>query len=203
MKEKSMSVKVDKLNEKIKAQNAAFKKMTATQKRIAIAKDVLKSLKNGKLVANTGSYCEWDMNSEKMNTLEEGSVELQDLMVGGVIESCHVCAIGSIFTSKVMLGDDFRVGIEKEYYSGSRLRVEDISCSDDKMITALKGIFTESQLRLMEFAFEGNDICNNHLSKPEKFKERLRDFYHNYYSSHERLVAIMKNIIKNEGVFKP
>jgi hypothetical protein len=64
------------------------------------------------------------------------------------------------------------------------------------IVRKLRGIFSESQLNWMEQCFEGcpyNKITNLYYNKYCKDKKDRKSL----------LKAIMKNIIKNNGIFKP
>lgn len=207
-----VSKKLAKLNADIKQRNAKFAKMTAAQKRLAIAKDVLAQLKKKKFVAESGSYC--TLNTSKVLTrkdigISEGEgyktvdIELQPLLLDGTIASCDVCAIGSVFMSKVLLGNKFKITADSYSDSGEdSVDLETDLDRDHDMVESLKGIFTEKQLRLMEYAFEGEDIKEIFFDSPEKFHLKVDEFYYEYTSDESRLKAIMQNIIKNEGTFK-
>jgi hypothetical protein len=203
VKQSKFSKKLEKLNAKIKEQNEAFKKMSPAQKRVAIAHDVLAALKAKKYKAAQRVYCDINFNDScGLEVEKQGQkMELQTLLVGGAIESCNVCAIGSIFTSKVAIGNDFKVNVEKDEYDGDIMLEQDMN-DDGMLIKSLRGIFTETDLRLIEYAFEGEDIAEKFESRSEKFHDKMVEFYESFKSPHDRLVGIMKNIIKNEGTFK-
>lgn len=197
MKKEPKSIK--NLEKKIKANNEAFRKMTKREKRIAIAKDVISSIKSHKFIPKPGVYMELVFGNKqeiKERVEEKNKLELQNLLLDNSIETCNVCAIGSIFASRVCLGNSFKIDGD-EIYSYSELIL-----NDDDMLDSLKSIFNEKQLREIEFAFEGDDITGFFYLKPDKFHEKYTAFYDKYNNSSDRMIAIMKNIIKNEGEFK-
>lgn len=185
----------------INKKNEAFAKMTKMEKRIAIAKDVISQVRAKKLKASPGTYCYLNLN-RKQKLDKKGRVELQTLMNDGAIASCDVCAIGGIFASKVSIGNNFKVKVSKNWIN-EKLEIEDESIEDDDMVKSLKGIYTERELRLIEYAFEGKDIYDIFDKKPDNFHDALKNFYKEYKKSENRLIAIMENIIRNEGEFKP
>jgi len=210
MKTKKKTKKEIKLNAEIKRRNAKFKKMSAAQKRVAIAEDVLVQLNKNKYQAERGVYCDVNVKSfipaNRFNLGEDDSfkkVELQPLLLDGTIESCEVCAIGSIFMSRVALGNEFKVDASRGYFNEEEA---DIDTSDlDSAVTAikaLKGIFTERQLRYIEFVFEGRNIGGMFDNESRAFKDKVYDFHAQYDTDDERLRAIMLNIIRNKGNFK-
>lgn len=191
------SKKIDKL----KSQNEAFEKMSKSEKRIAIAKDVIASIKSGKYNAQKEVYCSIDVNPE-YNFEKKGKSELQTLMHSGAISSCTVCAIGGIFASKVFLGNKFKVSVNEKFWS-DELEIENTYIEDTEMMGSFRGIYTIVELREIEYAFEGWDIRDSFKNRSEEFHYNMINFYDKYPDVELRLIAIMKNIIKNEGNFKP
>lgn len=198
MKKLSLS---EKLKAELKKQNAAFTKMTRTEKRIAIAQDVILALKKDRYYASPGTYCDLVFNHGK--DLVEGKVELQTLLHDGVVQQCDVCAIGSLFMSKVFLGNKFKVKVGEDYDGDTELKE---GIGDRGIATkALKGIFTVRELKYIEYCFEGCDISDTFTNENKKFHEKVKNFYSQYYSnyspSEDRMIGIMENIIKNKGKF--
>lgn len=177
----------------IKEKNEEFAGMSKVQKRIAIAKDVISQIRAKKFKATPGTYCELKTSQKKLKL--SGSVELQTLLEEGAINKCNVCALGGIFMSKVSLGNKFNLN--------SRYDKIQTHIDDDEMISNLRGIFSELELRTIEYAFEGGDINSSFLGKPMHFHARLRSYSKVYKKSEDRLLAIMENIINNKGKFVP
>jgi hypothetical protein len=99
---------------------------------------------------------------------------------------CEACAKGAALVAFAHLADDVPL---KDTYD------------DDDVSDALEPIFGQDQLDLMESAFE--------LSYSDP---KARDFGimasgdYDYYSAkgtRKRLIAVMRNIVKNKGIFKP
>ena len=203
MKAKKENKAIEKLNAKTIEGNKAFAKMGKMQKRVAIAKDVIASINSKKFKATPGTYCQLKLN-EKHEFEKEGKVELQTLMETGVVEKCDVCAIGGIFASKVAIGNKFKVDIQAEdYWSDSQFVIETDTDDDELLIENLKGIYNEEELRLIEYAFEGEDIGFRHNDESDEFHKKALSYYKVYKKADERLIAIMQNIIRNEGKFIP
>lgn len=169
--------------------NAAFAKLASAKKRIAIAEDVILSLKSGLFSARAGSY--FVLNTDNPST----TTELQDLLCDKAnIDSCTVCGMAGIFASKVRLSNNFKITKGDNY----------VSVGDKEIIDNLQGIFEEGQLRLIECAFEGEFIktpANMDCTTEERLEELGVEFYVKYPDEDKRMVAIMKNIIKNKGTF--
>lgn len=139
--------------------------MTAAQKRVAIAKDVIQQIKAEKFIALTGRYFKQCQLPEKVNqkTLLEHT------------EPCDVCAKGAIFLSAIRKFNDYDApsSTTREY------EMERKSCE----------FFTYKQCDKIELVFEG--------------WESGYETWRRIKTPNLRLIAIMRNIIKNNGTFKP
>jgi hypothetical protein len=196
-------------------QNQQFRALPPAEKRVAIAKDVLKWLRAGKLTPCPGSY---------MGPLDPNITDV----VNGF--TCQACAIGAVFACSVEHGE--AGGTVVHYLDGqwddAGQWVPDrqpVGFDGTAMVNRLGGLFTPAQLRLMEAAFEGRyntrigDLCRD-LGRSEgdaAVKRAWALFEKNksvlepdggqgpryQAAARRRLVAIMKNIIANGGEFKP
>lgn len=179
-----------------------FSKLSKSEKRVVIAKDVIQQIKVGKYLAETGGYID-GIFFKKQDKMDSSKMEDMDIKKNfGKIRQCTVCAMGAClmsitkFQNKLTFGD---VG------SG----VSDMS--NTKVTKLFKSLFSDIQLHLIEKAFEGTDTVT--LSSElfgldeDNFSEQVercdRNFYSEYGTDSERLIAIMRNIIKNKGTFKP
>lgn len=180
----------------IKANNKAFDKATPAQKRVIIAEDVIIQLSSKRLKAEAGIYFDSKAIQNKLNDVG-GEFELQGL-IKETTEPCKVCGIGALFACEVIRNDNFKV-------NGSDEIAYDIHA--DNIKDRLKGIFNGDQLDLIETAFEKRVINDNRLLEGWHGNTELADiaidFGRKYESDKNRLIAIMKNIIKNKGTFKP
>jgi len=113
-----------------------------------------------------------------------------------VEKNCTVCALGASILSKARLFDDyrFRVNDSYEHFHGGA------------------EIFGINQALLIEAAFEqtreliddGGVFRDGRTFKfPEGQVDRAVKFGKRYGESEKRLAAIMRNVVKNEGVFVP
>lgn len=174
--------------------NKEFEKLTAAQKRVEVAKDVLEQLKTNQYTPNTGFYINIVSNCEESDDIQSHFSE---------VRRCEVCQIGAIilsvtrFRNKLTFGD---VGTNMYYMN------------HDKINEILKGIFTADQLLLIEHAFEGYDPfadrysiegMDNDIDLTPQEIERITDFRSHYRKSNTLMRAIMENIIANKGTFKP
>lgn len=66
----------------------------------------------------------------------------------------------------------------------------------------MRKFFSSAQLNLIEYAFEqGRGVSGYGNTTEDKYKTSI--FCYDFGTAKERLVAIMKNIVKNEGTFIP
>lgn len=178
--------------------NKAFWKLPKEKQRVAIAKDVIKHLSVGFYKAKSGTYLmitktQTDMGNTRNKQVDELLIGIKN--TGG---QCAVCGIGSCFASLAILGDD--IAKPKDFDADMYDEIY-----DDSMRPKLRKVFDRQQLQFIEAAFERTDL---HIDKEHT---RLRDidlvpavrFGKRFRSDRGRLLAIMKNIIKNKGTFIP
>ncbi len=168
--------------DKTAAKNKAFKKLKKAEKRVAIAKDVLKYLKKGKFQAARGEYVNTDP--------QEGNLGTCELLQNA--EMCQVCGLGALFVAGALkdcsiIKDDIFTRLN---YDG---KSQFMQFYDDEMRGALGKYFSLDQLETIENAFESFTMGKG---KGSTFNKGFGD-------ATTRLSRIMKNIIKNEGTFKP
>lgn len=183
LNDKATSI-LDVLNKMTEAKNKKFSEMTKNEKRVALAQDVLASLKSNKYIATTGTYVEVEVNGE-YTCLDQ--VNTSTILMEST--TCTVCAIGSLFLS-----------------NAKQKKNKTLTSDSDKMASSLRGIFTSKEMRMLEYIFEGEDVNTEFTSKRD---EVLCNDMHSFYIKHtggsnsddKTLKAIMNNIIKNNGNF--
>lgn len=100
--------------------------------------------------------------------------------------TCRVCALGSAFMSLVNIENKCTV---------KRVRYGDID------FHRLKRVFGDRNMSLMETAFELNVF--EHGNGADRVElQAAQDFGSRYRMDKQRLTAIMRNIVKNNGDFK-
>jgi len=166
----------------IREQNIAFNKLSTSDKRKAIARDVILQIKTNKFLANRRSYIRFvgEGSPKKYNSMQEFLLSEDD-------SQCSVCAMGAVLMSKARLGNVCGIN----------------DTDDDDIIDNLKYIFSARQLRLMEAAFEGGSHHTSTLSAQSPANRRAIEFFTKYTHAEERMLAIMNNVIDNNGIFKP
>lgn len=172
--------------------NLRFAKAPRAQQRVIIAKDVIAALRAGTIVAESMEYMD--------------DVQMDE---GGVITSCTACALGSVFACAT------RRGVNGHLMGGALAK-------QATMHRRLSPYFDEGQLRLIESAFECGDFSNEGLAGKNRRGKWARaikfgnqypkvDFFYGDESGEararandkKRMTAIMRNIIENEGTFRP
>lgn len=148
---------------------------------IAIAKDVLLRLRQELYVATSGTYV------NGTTSLPAGDLQKSLKRHKPV---CEVCAVGSMFLSTVRKYDAFST--EPYIYSlwdvnlGDYIHRSDAARSDEigpsEMKRKLREFFTISEIRYAENDFEGGLDCYGELE-----------------DDHNRLVFIMKEIVRQNG----
>ena len=173
----------------IEKKNKAFARMSAKRKRLAIAADVIEQVRLKRFTAEQNVYVGIDALRDYKESIVYESAALQQFLVYPPKNavSCTVCGIGAIVLSKAKLGNE--VVLKHRYFH-----------------EALEDIFSERQQCLIETAFEGYNSGPYSWSddENEEANPAAVKFYRKYAGNDDkRLVAIFRNILKNDGEFKP
>lgn len=212
--------KLKDLNKQIEEANKNFKKMSASQKRVAIAKDVIDQLKKENYTAVTNSYL--TVFAPENNTLSavlSGTEKVDD--TSGVVSNidaaalfcdtsttCTCCARAAMFVSSVRKFDNLKLGeVDIDYlYPQDKIELElenfQFEHQEVKFFTPLQILMIEScyeRANLGHKAPKGIDAW----SKNNTILADASALYGKSLSSNakERMIQIMKNIIKNKGTF--
>ena len=182
----------------------SIEKMSKNEARVAIAKDVIAQIRAKKYKAKNRTYVDFKPKTgiKKKEFFTEKDVEtgkdLQDV-IKTRMESCQVCAKGALFVSAIRKFDNFAVEDGMLYNSLYESGGASCYANNDDFLDHLRDYFDYDQLELMEYAFEGD--CGQVDDYDQE--ERALAFYHSFKKAEDRLVAIMKNVIKNNGEFIP
>jgi len=190
------------------------------QKCVAVAKNVLAHLKL--LDITPGTYCEGRMpgdENESYNGDDNASKHID-----GMSQNCRVCAVGACFLSYVRVYNK----VQLSEFIGGRTGIaagDSFSMDYSEMANILTNVFTKPQLEMIEAAFENgavNDDCiankeddyayeddpflYDHDEEESVTREEMtaaEQFGEKYDNPNDRLKAIMKNIVANDGEFIP
>lgn len=150
--------------------------LTKAQKRVLIAKDVLKWIRAGAIKTRSGVYVHETRPYKRLSLTPEESLQskVQDL-----VNNCEFCALGALFIGAV---DKFN---KIEVPCGVRRASE---LSGDAVFSSLEKWFSRKQLDQIESAFEGwgHDTFFMSVLHP---------------CTQDRLKAICLNIVRNKGTF--
>lgn len=156
--------------------STAYDKMTRAERRVAIAKDVIKHIKAQQLRVRGGyGYCVHDDHSAGLvRAFSKGKTDRES--VDRLKGECTVCARGAMMLCKVAKFNHYDM--------------HNLSYISQHMTTeALQDAFSENQLNSIEAAFE----CNGDGDS----------WYELIENDEDRLLAIMQNIVDHNGTFKP
>ena len=178
---------------------ATTKKLTAAEKRVAIAEDTIKWLNSRAIKATTGTYFGAPAKGIKVKSHDDKL----DLALEKTKGTCRVCALGGMFYSMVRRFDKVTVGIgniDSQLSSDYFLGVDGFSVFDE-----LEKYFSHQQLAAIESAFEQRDMFEyeDHAKMSDAEMVWSQDFTRGAKTPADRLRAIMNNIIENKGKFRP
>lgn len=179
--------------------------MTKAEKRIAIIKDVLQRLPE-RNVATDVYIDNIDVKGLTVKDLDrEAQCEIQR------IEKCYACALGNMLMSHIRIYDKLKLtdiglgqGYYFDYYIGGYIKTDylDQNTFRGLVIKPLSKHFSRLQLAMIEAAFEQKEI----VFVNDRYKNimiKAIDFGKKHKSAKARLRAIMQNMLKNNGIFKP
>ncbi len=166
--------------------NTKFKSLTPAEKRVAIAKDVIQQVLARRYKLQNMTYVDTDDESQIIN---------KEILTSKKPPICTVCAKGALVCSTVRLFNKFS-GDSDDLFS----QVEPV----------LRRNFGRSNGDMIEVAFEkwtlweyGNEKSRQGACLSESQANKARSFGCKHRSMRKRVIAIMKNIIANNGEFKP
>jgi hypothetical protein len=175
-------------NQKENMTTQEFEALPLNEQRKSVASDVINQLNVGKYLAKNMVYVQFNEHAIKDN------IKVGDDMKSTLhlLEDCTVCAYGSLMLSTIR----FKNSVNWDY---SGLSYGAISKGDSNYTKPLKALFTADQLKLIEDAFEGWDADIDDDEDSDS-SEILR-FYYSFDNPTDRMIAIMENLIANNGEF--
>lgn len=175
-----------------------FDQLTPAQKRVVIAEDVVKHIR-ARDAYKIQPYCVLSFDERYDDSLDD-TTKISVENIASVAPACCVCAKGAMMLSRIMCFGGFTY----------QYRIDD----DEQAIESLEGIFDPFQLDLIEAAFE-KYIFSWHVDRhayedsgelsdeAKQVFDRAVHFGERYAGDSDRLLAIMQNIISNQGIFLP
>lgn len=173
------------------------KKLTKVERRLIILKDVLSQIRSEQYKVTQGEYVKLPLALRRLVYNNPKRLTGQTCLLDKKTQ-CKVCAKGAIFLSIVRKENKVSVG----ELTSSRA-----------MTSKYNILFGEENMNKVEAAFEKwyyltpygdyKSRPTNIFGDPRLKDEAITRFSAKYPDKTERLKAIIKNMIKNEGVFKP
>jgi hypothetical protein len=170
--------------------------MDPAEARVLIAKDALKLIRAGTLIPQSGTYVSLAIPGDIPDDTQV-HVFLEDALPDG----CYVCALGAVLIATTRRFDMLTVRAFKEFDGPNE------STSFDRIPLAdyLEKFFSKKQLDLIEVAFEGSThvygVDMGYLTEEELKAVVLFRTDHDVAYSRPCLMAILQNIIDNNGTF--
>lgn len=173
-----------------------------------IAQGVLDMLESKRITAERGAYLQGDMPFETLVSLARNLVSVEPAVLLPAPSTCRACAIGSCFVAALDRFKDLSLAEFKNTKYGR-----------DSYTQYLQRWFSPYQLDLIEYAFEGRagegltdedriaardfrlQLARSERSKKVLSNPKVRE--DTTTGARMVLKAIMENIIKNGGIFRP
>lgn len=174
-----------------------FENLKKRKQRVLVALDVIKHLNTEKFQAEAGAYID---NVSLKDGTNGGNRDIKKTLKK--VEACSVCAMGACILS---------VAGYKNTLNWDDVGGQTSELNYDKIRNILT-MFKPKQLLMIETAFEdyhsGADRIARQVFEYEEDLtadelEACRQFYRAHDNDRDRLMEIMKNIVRNEGKFKP
>ncbi len=179
-------------NRKVAADNAAFDKLKPAEKRVAIARDVLKHVASRRIIPTHGAWVDSTGSGALVSAKNiKKDPELQELFAS--MKSCNACALGGMFMCAVEKADNLKVSdLQDVKVDGN---IYEAGVEQEDVFDYMKKFFSVDQLTMIESAFEKNEgAC---------YDEAGDDFAPDVEDAADRMRLVMENIIVNKGTFKP
>lgn len=171
-----------------------LKKKTRKDRRIEILQDALARLRYRKVEDSHGYVV-----TNYLNNIPD-DVQLQS-EVKNIEKNCTVCALGGLFLSAVDKFNHLKKN-ECDIDSGVFCYHRTPNIKRDTINTTLSKYFSERQLYMMEVAFEISSVSDSYECLGKDLENVCIEFGKRYGDPKNRLRAILKNALANDGIFK-
>jgi hypothetical protein len=180
----------------------SFNQLSKKEQIRLIALDVLQQLDKGTFIPSTRLY----LNLKLPETSESQTITLSRMNTDA---TCYACAIGGAFLSLCNLTQTNKKNIKslecivRQHGENDDERNE-YGFSEEMMRVNLSQIFSHEQLALIETAFEAKNFEDRRTrGVNERLLKAAVRFGDKYTNPKNRLIAIMRNILENNGCFIP
>lgn len=183
------------LSKVLAERNRRFQALPRNKKAIAVAKDVLKRIDTKQIKPRSGSLLKIHRTHLPYGNVYGTNYDLQSLVEKGA--GCTACALGAAMCSIAHFRDEIKVDSDGRPFN--RDGDEYVLPNSGK----LKDVFGKD-MPIIEYAFErGGSTITENWTFPGDMLNSAEGFGRKFRSDRDRLTAIMKNIIKNDGRFIP
>ena len=169
---------------------------------VKIAKDAIAQIKAERYSATCGEYLGMSLPIIKSDE-DPNEIDLQTVLTDDNNATCHVCALGSLLASRARLNNSVILPFDNTIYSDE----VEVFADKDHCLDGLRPYFTKRNLSLIESAFELTNLESvdyESEAEAEKYSIELYAatlFGERYYDEGDRLIAILRNVIRNGGSF--
>lgn len=183
------------------------------QKAVAVAKDVLKQIKSNTYVPARGYFVDetdigWNDFADKC--MFSGHKELSEHLKENPPKECYVCMLGAVWLSAVQLFNDFTLYSDQGSTDSLHIDMQDEDDPRKSPGAMLANIFG-ADYPYMEAAFEVGSGWFDEGDTDKSLKKSLIKsrflaavrFGERHKEPLDRMKAICRNIIRNEGKFVP
>jgi hypothetical protein len=179
----------------IEKNNKIWESSTIQERRVLVCKDVLAQLKARKYFARSGTWVETKM----AKPLGKTGRSLQEIICNDELPTCRCCALGGLMLSTVKYANNVNLEYSDDDHHRLSYHTKDTdflahSPTSTSASAQLRKVFDARTLENIEALFETNEgLFELDVDIPDQW-EALDD--------EARMIAIMENIIQNNGVFK-
>lgn len=185
----------------IAKRNLIWKRSTRLERRVLIARDVIAQVKKGLYQAIAGKYAHIMIPGTRAGMEKDAQT---CMLTEGA--HCECCGVGSLLLSSIAFKD--KVTATFDWTGAAFIGSPYGEYAEDGGY--LRRLFGKRHLHLIETAFEvideeavadGYGDCD--ITTWSRAHARALAFGRRYHTDRNRLIAIMKNIVKNGGTFQP
>ena len=167
--------------------NKNFENLSTPAKKVALAKDVIAQVEQKRINSTAGVYCRSTDSTGGNKPLKQFGSDEGDY--------CTCCAKGALFVSHFNLGDS-------ENWKYKSLDLAEYEFVGYEIRGPMADIFSEDEWDLIEASFERSpDYASYEADKD--LVEAAVNFGQRHADDEDRMIAIMENIIENNGKFCP
>jgi len=207
--EQQQAITAARVAREIARREKLFKAANNAEKRVLIAKDVIAQIKTKKIKPTSGHFISAKQNPRVAESIYSSDLDDSDarkILLTNHITQCACCALGGLFVSCTLYNNN--TTLNQFVYNNIGEVINRERYHRDGFSNGLDKFFSMAQLRLIEQTFEGNtgivrdDMSDGTGKFHAHYSAASKAFYKTYATPTKRLLAIMRNIVANNGTFK-